>query len=323
MQVIRMNYPQSAVNSDPTAVALGFFDGVHRGHQKVIRQAVAIAEEKGLKSGVMTFYPHPKEILRPDEADQVKYLSTIEEKIKLIEDLGVDYLFIVSFDQSFADLSPQQFVDQFLISQSIRHVVAGYDYTYGRMGKGTMETLPFHSRGMLERTVIKKVAAEDEKISSTSIREALMNGNMNKVNDYLGRVYSLTGQVEKGDQRGRTIGFPTANISIDQKTLTPAKGVYAVTVNIGNEQMGRKGICNIGYKPTFYDKHPDTPVLEANLFDFEGDLYGKNIEVSFHRFIRGEQKFSGPDALVRQIHQDTDQVKEYFARNHDTFENSP
>lgn len=314
MKVIYMSYPQPALNVEPAAVALGFFDGVHRGHEKVIRQAVDIAKTKGVKSGVMTFYPHPKEILRPDEADQVKYLSTIDEKIRLIDALGVDYLFIVTFDESFADLSPQQFVDQFLIRQSIRHVIAGFDYTYGRMGKGTMETLPFHSRGMLERTVVKKVTSENEKISSTSIRDALIKGDIEKVNTYLGRVYSLTGLVEKGDQRGRTIGFPTANVCIDFKTLTPANGVYAVTVKRAGEERYYNGICNIGFKPTFYDKHPERPVLEAHIFDFEGDLYDESISVSFHKYIRGEQKFQGPDELVRQINLDTEQVKDYFSR---------
>ncbi|WP_232318145.1 bifunctional riboflavin kinase/FAD synthetase [Salisediminibacterium beveridgei] len=308
-----MSYPQPALNIEPAALALGFFDGVHRGHQKVIRHAVEIAKTKGIKSGVMTFYPHPKEILRPDEADQVKYLSTLDEKINLIDALGVDYLFIVTFDESFADLSPQQFVDQFLIRQSVRHVIAGFDYTYGRMGKGTMETLPFHSRGMLERTVVNKVKSEDEKISSTSIRDSLIKGDIEKVNAYLGRVYSLTGHVEQGDQRGRTIGFPTANVSIDQKTLMPANGVYAVTVRTAGEEKIHKGICNIGFKPTFNDKHPETPVLEAHIFDYEGDLYDQELSVSFHKFIRGEQKFSGPDQLVRQINLDSEQVKAFFA----------
>ncbi|ADH99299.1 riboflavin biosynthesis protein RibF [Salisediminibacterium selenitireducens] len=313
MEIIRMKHPQRGLNLPQLAVALGFFDGVHKGHQKVIEMAKEKAGELGVKSGVMTFYPHPKEVLRPETAKEVKYLSAIEDKAELIGFSGVDYLIIVEFDPRFADLSPQQFVDQYLIGQNIVHVVAGFDYTYGRMGKGTMETLPFHSRGMLTQTIVKKVASTKEKISSTSIRTALVKGDIRKVNDYLGRLYTLSGNVEHGEKRGRTIGFPTANVSVDDKTLTPAPGVYAVTANVEGDSFEYTGICNIGFKPTFHDEKPDAPVLEIHLFDFSKTIYDTHITVYFHDFVRGEVKFSGVDELVDQIKKDVDQVKTFFS----------
>lgn len=312
MEIVKMKHPQRGLSLPEMAIALGFFDGVHRGHQKVIGMAKEKADQLGVKSGVMTFYPHPKEVLRPETADEVKYLSAIDDKAELISYTGVDYLIIVEFDPQFADLSPQQFVDQYLIGQNIVHVVAGFDYTYGRLGKGTMETLPFHSRGMLTQTVVDKVASPTEKISSTSIRKALVHGDMGTVNAYLGRKYSLSGYVEHGEKRGRTIGFPTANLSVDEKTLTPAPGVYAVRVKLEGESGEYEGICNIGFKPTFHEERPKSPVLEIHLFNFSETIYDRKITVRFYDFIRGEVKFSGVDELVAQIESDVDQVKTFF-----------
>ncbi|WP_416150906.1 bifunctional riboflavin kinase/FAD synthetase [Salipaludibacillus sp. HK11] len=312
MEIIRLKHPHPPLKLPSTAVALGFFDGVHRGHQKVIEVAKEEAMKRNHQSAVMTFFPHPKEVLRKEEANNIEYLSPLPEKIQLIESLGVDYLFIVSFDRHFADLSPQQFVDQYLIDLNVKHVVAGFDYSYGRLGKGTMETLPFHSRDEIMQTTVGKVSQDNEKISSTEIRSALALGNMDKVNQFLGRNFIVEGQVEHGEKRGRTIGFPTANIKPVERTVVPAVGVYFVYLNVNGKKL--PGVCNVGYKPTFHDDVPDRPTIEVHVLDFHGDLYDENVFVSFVSRIRGERKFDSIEALKQQINEDIKRACEFLEK---------
>ncbi|WP_280768934.1 bifunctional riboflavin kinase/FAD synthetase [Salipaludibacillus daqingensis] len=305
MEIVRLKHPRPLLKLPPTAVALGFFDGVHRGHQKVIEVAKTEAKDRGLKSAVMTFFPHPKEVLRNEE--EIQYLSPLPEKIKLMEGLGIDYLFIVTFDRHFADLSPQQFVDEYLIDLNVKHVVAGFDYSYGRLGKGTMETLPFHSRKQFTQTTVKEISNGEEKISSTEIRKALSKGNIDKVNTYLGRMFQIEGLVEHGEKRGRTIGFPTANISPVERTVFPDIGVYTVFIQVDGEWL--PGVCNVGFKPTFHNNSPVKPTIEVHILDFQSDLYGKEVIVAFYNRIRGEKKFASVEELKQQISTDVTQAR--------------
>lgn len=312
MEIVKLKHPHSPLEFPSTVAALGFFDGVHRGHQEVILTAKNKANELHLKSAVMTFFPHPKEVLRKTEKENVYYLSIIKEKETQISELGIDYLYIIEFDTAFSELSPQEFVDQYLIGLNIKHVVAGFDYSYGRLGKGSMETLPFHSREEISQTTVKKITYNGDKISSTEIRSALSQGDLEKATTYLGRNYVIHGIVVHGEKRGRTIGFPTANIAYREKVIVPATGVYAVWLRV--EENWHRGVCNIGYKPTFHEHSNEIPTMEVHLLDFEGDLYDKEVSCSFITRIRGEKKFQSVDDLIAQITKDKEVARSFFKR---------
>lgn len=294
-------------------MALGFFDGVHKGHQKVIGTASEIAQKKNVKCAVMTFDPHPSVVLRSD-VQHVQYITPLKEKARLIAELNVDYFFVVHFTSEFANLLPQEFIDQYVIGLNVVHVVAGFDYTYGRMGKGTMETLPFHSRNQFDYTVVPKLSIGDEKISSTSIRKHIREGQVEKLVDLLGRYYTTSGIVVHGDKRGRTIGFPTANTAVDDAVFIPPVGVYTVRILV--DSVWHLGVCNVGYKPTFKREKDDSPSVEVHIFNFEEDIYGHEVVIEWHRPIRSEKKFSGIDELVRQIEKDKQSALQYFKANH-------
>ncbi|WRP08486.1 bifunctional riboflavin kinase/FAD synthetase [Rossellomorea aquimaris] len=312
MKVITVHHPHSISKNDfPSLVlALGYFDGVHRGHQGVIRAAVEKAKELNACSAVMTFDPHPSVVLG-HKHKHIHYITPLEDKKEIIEELGVDYLFIVRFTSEFASLIPQDFVDQYIIGLNALHVVAGFDYSYGRLGKGTMETLPFHSRDMFTSTTISKLTDDNSKVSSTFVRECLKEGDVKKVRQLLGRPFKMKGTVIHGDKRGRKIGFPTANIELAYDYLTPKVGVYAVRMKIHDKWFD--GVCNIGYKPTF--KNPDEYSLsiEVHIFDFHASIYGEEVYIEWYERIRDEQKFSGIEELISQIQKDKDKAIHYFS----------
>ncbi|PPA72019.1 riboflavin biosynthesis protein RibF [Jeotgalibacillus proteolyticus] len=311
MKVITLHHPHSMNQHDfpELSLALGFFDGVHRGHQTVIQTAKSYAREHGLKTGVMTFDPHPSVVLSTKKKE-VDYLTSIERKLELFAEQDVDYAFVVRFTSSFASLEPQQFADQYLIALNAAHVTAGFDYTYGKFGRGTMETLPFHSRNKFTWTAVGEIKDEEEKISSTRIRRILKEGNVEEANRLLGYHYQLEGLVVHGDKRGRKIGFPTANIQINHELLVPSTGVYAVRLFVHDRWI--EGVCNIGYKPTF--NSPDHKVLtvETHLFNFNENIYGEKIKAEWHVRIRSEKKFNGIEELVGQIERDKAAAIDYF-----------
>lgn len=314
VELIKLNHPHSYKKEEfsPQVMALGYFDGVHLGHQEVIKKAIGIAAEKGLKSAVMTFDPHPSVVLGKS-VQHVEYITPIEEKIRIMENLGVDRLYIVHFTREFANLLPQEFIDDYIIQLNVRHVVAGFDYSYGKMGKGTMETLQFHSRGLFEYTVVPKLTVAGEKVSSTLIRSDLREGKVDSIPVLLGRSYSTSGVIVHGDKRGRTIGFPTANVDVSEDYILPSTGVYAVKIFVAGEW--HRGVCNLGYKPTFNNDKPAKPIAEVHIFDFKQDIYGQVAVVEWHYKIRDEQKFSGIDALVAQIEKDKQTALQYFEKH--------
>ncbi|RXI97963.1 bifunctional riboflavin kinase/FAD synthetase [Anaerobacillus alkaliphilus] len=311
MKTITLTYPHQLKKEHvkETVIALGFFDGVHLGHQQVISTAKQIAVEKNMQSAVMTFNPHPKEVLR-GKNEKLEYLSPLPEKIRLIEKLGVDVLYVVQFTQEFANLTPQQFVDDYLIGLNVKHVVAGFDYSYGKLGKGTMETLPFHSREQFTQTTISKVETDHEKISSSNIRILLTTGDVDKIPSYLGRYYEIRGKVIHGEKRGRSIGFPTANIDTDRYFL-PTNGVYAVYVKI--QERTYEGVCNIGFKPTFHD-NAVVKSVEIHVFEFNDEIYDENITVQWIKRIRSEKKFAGVQQLIDQIASDKASAKQILTK---------
>ncbi|HEY9577711.1 MAG TPA: riboflavin biosynthesis protein RibF, partial [Pseudobacillus sp.] len=203
-------------------------------------------------------------------------------------------------------------VDEYIIGLHVQHVVAGFDYTYGRLGKGTMETIPFHSRGVFTSTIIDKWECDQEKVSSTKIRQLLSKGNVEEAARLLGRPYEVKGTVIHGDKRGRKIGFPTANVEVEEDHLIPEIGVYAVKLKV--KEVWHDGVCNIGYRPTF--KHPDEHSLsvEVHIFDFDRSIYGEEVAIKWYTRLRGEKKFNGIEALVAQIDKDKQAAAAYFAK---------
>jgi riboflavin kinase / FMN adenylyltransferase len=310
MRTFELTYPHSMVLNElpETVTAIGFFDGIHKGHQKVIQTAVREAKERGMESAVITFHPHPSVVLKKD-VQHVKYLTPIREKQEILQKLEVDRLYIIQFNQELASLTPQVFVDHFLKGLHIKHMVAGFDFSYGHKGKGNMQTIQEHAAGAFTVTQVDKVVIDGEKISSTKIRNLLEAGDMDEAARLLGRPLSVTGFVVKGEQRGRTIGYPTANIAVSDETLLPKVGVYAVKVLYKNEVY--EGMASLGFKPTFTDQLVE-PVLEVNIFDYNNDLYEEELRVQWYTFIREEKKFSGVEELVSEIAEDEKKVRKYF-----------
>ncbi|WP_251549157.1 bifunctional riboflavin kinase/FAD synthetase [Neobacillus muris] len=313
MDVFKLSFPLILAKNQfpPLAMALGFFDGVHLGHQKVIAEAKKQAAENGLGCAVMTFDPHPSVVLGKNN-QHVQSITPLAEKVNKIAELGVDYLFIVHFTPEFANLLPQEFVDHYIIGLNVKHVAAGFDFTYGRMGKGTMETLPFHSRDMFSYSVVPKFTEGNEKVSSTRIRKLLRDGKVDELPVLLGRYYTTAGTVVHGDKRGRAIGFPTANVEISDDCILPPTGVYAVKLLVN--QQWHDGVCNLGYRPTFYNETVK-PSVEVHLFDYNHEFYGEEVTIEWHRRLRQEQKFAGIDELVLQIEQDKRSALQYFKEN--------
>ncbi|AVQ99088.1 bifunctional riboflavin kinase/FAD synthetase [Oceanobacillus sp. M65] len=310
MRTFELTYPHSMVLNElpETVTAIGFFDGIHKGHQKVIQTAVREAKERGMESAVITFHPHPSVVLKKD-VQHVKYLTPIREKQEILQKLEVDRLYIIQFNQELASLTPQVFVDHFLKGLRIKHMVAGFDFSYGHKGKGNMQTIQEHAAGAFTVTQVDKVVIDGEKISSTKIRNLLKAGDMDEAARLLGRPLSVTGLVVKGEQRGRTIGYPTANIAVSDETLLPKVGVYAVKVLYKNEVY--EGMASLGFKPTFTDQLVE-PILEVNIFDYNNDLYEEELRVQWYTFIREEKKFSGVEELVSEIAEDEKKVRKYF-----------
>lgn len=290
-----------------TVIALGTFDGLHLGHTDVINTARDYAERNGLKLAVFTFSNHPLALIRPDLVP-VRIISA-EEKIKLLESFGVDYLINIPFTEDFAALSPDEFLDR-LACFNYRCLVVGENFTYGFLGSGKTETLERSGRKNGFDVIVRPlVKMNGNVVSSTGIRNLIQAGHIEYANRMLGRAYAITGKIVYGEQRGRKLGFPTANIELlHGEMAVPAPGVYAVTASI--EGSIYEGMGNIGNNPTFNDV--EHARLEVNLFNCSRDLYGKTMSVQFHKYIRAEKKFSGVEELCRQIEEDKKAIKTYF-----------
>jgi riboflavin kinase/FMN adenylyltransferase len=299
MQVFRHheNLPSTARGA---TVAIGNFDGVHRGHQALIRQAKAL----GGPLGVMVFEPHPQEYFRPDTPRF--RLTPFRAKARLLEKYGVDILYALHFDAAFASLSADAFIERVLVEgMGVSRVIVGADFQFGKGRAGNRDLLMARGAALGFGVTTIDLVGEggDAKISSTRIREALRDGKPDVAARMLGHPWTVEGRVERGDQRGRTIGFPTANVSLEGY-LEPALGVYAVRVELGGRL--HDGVANFGRRPTFDKKDV---LLEVHVFGFEGDIYGQPIVVSFIEFLRPEMKFAGLDALKAQITRDCETAR--------------
>ncbi len=311
MKVIAIEHPHPFTQEDfpELVMALGFFDGIHKGHQTVIETAKAIALRTNRKSAMMTFDPHPSVVLGK-KSEPIRYITPLDDKIAIVESLGMDYLFVVHFSEEFASLTPEEFVNQYLVGLNVHHVVAGFDYSYGHFGKGTMEIMPTYAKGRFTQTVVEKQIFDDQKVSSSRVREILKVGNFSEFYHLVGRHYITKGHVIHGEKRGRKLGFPTANIEVSDAYIFPATGVYAVRIQI--EGCWYNGVCNVGFKPTFHEQQPEFPTVEVHVLDFSGDLYGAEVVVEWHKRLRSEKKFSGLEELVQQIQIDKENAQVYF-----------
>lgn len=310
MEVIHLKYPHKLVASDvPYSLAVGFFDGVHSGHQKVIQAAIDNAVRLQCKSAVMTFDPHPSIVLG-GRNEKVFYITPLEQKIEKLKELGVDTLFVVNFTSDFAKLSPESFVQYFVRGLNIKHVSAGFDFSFGAFGKGNMAKMQQLAGDDFGVTVVGKFEQENEKVSSTRIRQALQDGEMEQAHALLGRPFEVPGIVVHGDKRGRTMGFPTANVQPIEGSFVPSTGVYAVKILVQDEW--HNGVCNVGYKPTFNDPSLKQLSIEVNIFEFDKNIYGEQVVVAWYKRIRSEQKFNGIEALIQQIELDKQQAIAFF-----------
>lgn len=293
---------------DGTVVTLGNFDGFHRGHQKIVRHTVATAQAKDLKALVITFHPHPRQLLAGD----LPVLTPMESKIRLLSETGTDILLVQPFTKTFAAQDPRFFLESVLFSNLLcRHLVVGYDYSFGKAGAGNIELM----KSVCEENgigcdVIPPVSHQGEIISSTAVRTLLAEGNVQKAADYMGRPYSITGRVQAGAGRGKGLGFPTANLYPPPSAALPALGVYMVKARVRTGEYW--GIANIGFHPTFPDNRLS---LEVLLLEFTGDLYGAILEVLFFHRLRPEIKFVDGDDLRKQLDQDVKQVKALLNTN--------
>jgi riboflavin kinase/FMN adenylyltransferase len=284
-------------------VTIGTFDGVHLGHQKVILRLQEFANQHYGETVIFTFHTHPRLVTSPNETN-LRLLTTLDEKIKLFEKYGIDNLIIYPFDREFSDLSYSEFVEKILVQKIGTHcLVVGYDHKFGKNREGGFDYLKnCAERFNFEIERLDALVVGEESVSSTKIRNALQNGEIEKANNYLGYLFTLHGNVVEGKQLGRKMGFPTANIEAsDKNKIIPGYGVYAVKVELGSRTYN--GMLNIGTRPTF-NNNADNRSIEVNIFDFHDNIYKKGITLKFVGKIRDEQKFANIDMLVNQLGRD-------------------
>ena len=305
MEILR-SIPDLAYLPSPLFLAIGVFDGVHRGHQAVISTSAEHARSASGTPVVVTFDPHPMKVLRPKDAPHL--LTATQHKIKLIRDLGVRHLLIIKFDKAFAATAPEDFVQQLVThSKPLREICVGHEWSFGKARRGNLALLrKLGAQFEFEVVGIPAVTLENgELVSSTAIRHAVEAGDLERAAEMLGREYTILGTVVRGEHLGKKIGFPTANLSAHSEQFPP-NGVYFAQATLNG--IIYPGVVNLGYRPTVSSDKTER-VLEIYLLDFDHDIYGKDIEVRFVRYLRPEQKFENLDALAKQIELDVQQAR--------------
>ena len=305
-----INEQDSTAVTKPNVVTVGFFDGVHLGHQHLIRQVVSLAHDKGMESTVVTFSRHPRQVLQPRFKPQL--LTTFEEKISLLTQTGVDNCVVLDFTKEMAALSARSFMQQVLRDQLHAHcLITGYDNKFGHNREEGFDDYVRHGQELgIEVLQSSPLTVGDILVSSSTVRRQLLDGDIEAASSCLGRRYSFAGKVVSGFQQGRKLGFPTANIELDDsQKLLPKTGVYAAKVLVEGEAEYKLAVMNIGVRPTF-DGHE--PTIEVHVIRYQGDLYGRRMTVCpYHRW-RGEHKFETLDLLVAQMHEDVENTDSYF-----------
>ena len=312
MKIVKLKepYDKNAIVDSPIVLALGFFDGVHRGHQEVIKRAIEKGKCLGVKVAVMTFDRHPKIIFQNIDGEKFKYLTMLDEKLEHFKNLGVDIAYVVKFDENLAYLSPQDFIDKYVVGLHAICVVAGQDYTYGKHDIANMDTISDFAKGRFEIITVDHLQRNNQKISSTQIRKDLDSGNVEAANLLLGYQYENHGTVEHGFKRGRKIGFPTLNVSIPKNERILGEGVYAVKVKIDKDNLWYEGMASIGHNETFGDDLEKT--VEINLFNFDKSVYGEKVIVKWYKFLREMVKFDSVEELIDQLNKDKRDTEVFF-----------
>lgn len=295
----------------PSLVTIGVFDGLHTGHQTLIQKLVDEAHAENKLAVVITFFPHPDKVLR--DVEQRYYLMTSEQRAKFILDMGVDFVVTHAFDDTIRQMRASEFVDQLVQHLKISELWVGSDFALGYKREGNVAFLTEQGKSKgFNVTAIDLIMNDggDKVIRSSQIRENLLDGNIDQVRKWLGRGYAVVGEVVHGEKRGRTIGFPTANVAVWSEQIIPANGVYAGWAKLGDETF--KAVTNIGIRPTF---EGDNVTVEAHLLDFDRDIYGQEIELTFETHLRAEKKFNGIEELIAQIKSDADSARQYLVAN--------
>lgn len=299
-------------SNEPTVVTIGTFDGVHIGHQKIIKRLINTGKMEGLKSVILTFFPHPRMVLQKDSS--IKLINTIKERHDILDALGLDYLLIKEFTQEFSRLSAEDFVKEILVGKiNAKKVIIGYDHRFGRNRSADINDLKaFGETYGFEVEEISAQDINDVAVSSTKIRTALIKGEINKANTYLGYNFMLTGVVTKGKGLGKQLGYPTANIDIaEDYKIIPKHGSYIISSVIDEAVV--YGMMNIGMNPTV---NGTKETIEVHFFDFQKDIYGETIQIDLLHRIRNEEKFESVEALKLQLAKDKERALEYIAKRH-------
>ncbi|WP_312078449.1 bifunctional riboflavin kinase/FAD synthetase [Chryseobacterium sp.] len=290
----------------PLALSLGMFDGVHLGHKSIIDELTKIGSEKNLETAVLTFWPHPRFVFNPNE--DLKLLNTLEEKKILMEKYGIENLFLKEFDEEFRNLTGEEFVRQILVEKlNVKYLIVGYDHVFGKNKSGNFGLLKKLSKELdFEVEQMEAINIHENNISSTKVRNALLEANILDANEMLGYSYSVSGVVAHGKKIGRTIGYPTANIKTDSIKLLPKKGAYIVEVFVKNQFY--KGMLSVGTNPTV---NGEKLTVEVYILDFDEDIYDKNITVKFRDFLHEEIKFEGLEKLIERLDEDKRLTEEF------------
>jgi len=294
---------------EASIVTIGTFDGVHLGHQQILKQLIETSQKSKLKSVLLTFFPHPRMVLQPDVS--IRLIQTIEERERALAKTGLDYLIIHPFSAEFSRLSADDYVKQVLVEQlNVQKVVVGYDHRFGRNRTASLEDM-YHYADIYDFEVIEIDAKKIDStaVSSTKIRKAIDEGNIELANTYLGQSFTLEGMIVHGDKRGRELSYPTANIDLQNPhKIVPKQGVYLVKSNLEDRVI--YGMMNIGTKPTF---DITMPSIEVHFFDWDGDLYGQVVQVELLKWVREEQKFGSVEELQAQIQADEQYCRSYIS----------
>ncbi|WP_299394677.1 bifunctional riboflavin kinase/FAD synthetase [uncultured Gelidibacter sp.] len=299
-----------SIPQTPSVVTIGTFDGVHIGHQKIIKKLTKKAADKNLISVVLTFFPHPRMVLQQNS--NIKLLNTIAERKEILSALGLDYIFVQEFTMDFADMTARDFVKSILVDQlKAKHIIIGYDHHFGKNRSANIDDLrAFGAEFGFEVDEISAQDVEDVAVSSTKIRNALNSGDIQTATAFLGYDYYINGTVVRGKGFGKKMEFPTANIAVDEAyKLIPKNGVYAISSTYNDKVI--YGMMNIGMNPTF---DGDKKTIEAHFFDFNEDLYGQHLKISFLDRLRDERKFESVDALIAQLRQDRTNAQQIIAQ---------
>ena len=298
---------ENSNSNTPAILTIGTFDGVHLGHKKIIKKLVESAKRRKLRSCILTFFPHPRNFL--SKSNELKMINTINEKKEILSELGVDELIIQEFNNEFSNLSANEFIKHLLKFCEIKEIIVGFNHKFGKDREAGIDELKIYGKRYgFDVCEIDAFDINQIKVSSTKIRNAIGEGQVDLCKQYLGYNFSIGGNIIEGKSRGKKIGFPTANIKVEENyKIIPKNGVYFVSCKIRNVQ--KFGMMNIGFNPTFGNKKL---TIEVNIFDFEQDVYGENVRIEFIKFIRNEIKFKNIDELIKQIKIDRETCKSYM-----------